>query len=732
MTTSAPYPETTDEDEYDLVQLLSDILAGKYWIAAAVAVALVLGAVSVLKTRPIYRAQAVLQLESRSGSLALPAGMSDMLGGGSGDNGAEAEMEIMKSRMVMAQAVRALDQQAYAYPRPLPFLGLIPAQLQLPDPGFDLLRPYQWGDEAIELGEISVPQDWLGEAMLLTITGPISYRIDLPDGASAPGALRARLALPDQGFSLVVDELKGPIGREFYVGRKTMPSAVNDLLRNFSVEEFPRRSSILRMKFSGPDPKRAEAALDAIAQSYVGQNIARSAAEVQSSLTFIEEQLPIAKQKVSQAQDALNAYRQEQQSVDVDFETRTLLVQATEIEAQLSALALQEEDLKKRYTINHPTYQALLQNRLSMEAQLDDVRKSTLSLPETQKEIFNLSRDLQVSQDVYVQLLGREQELRVVRASSVGSARIIDTAFSNGYRTAPLTKRIMTLYLIAGFGVGVGIVLLRRLRRHGIRDAQEIEKVGLPVFATVSHTPGAVNLHKRKGWLPIMAITEPDDMVVEALRSLRTSLHFGMLDAKTNTILLTSAAPGAGKSFTAVNLAAVAAQAGQKVCIVDADLRKGYLRRYFHVEKGTPGLADFLAKKKTLDEVLIQGPIEGLSLISSGRYPPNPSELLMRAEFENLLLTLNEQFDLIIVDSPPVLAVTDPVVIGRFTGTTIIIARHMETMLGEVEAVRRMFEIAGVKITGAILNGYKASEGGTYGSQYQYSSYRYSYKSDRT
>ena len=602
----------------------------------------------------------------------------------------------------------------------------------MPDPGFDFLRPYQWGDEAIELGEISVPQDWLGEAMLLTITGPISYRIDLPDGASAPGALRARLALPDQGFSLVVDELKGPIGREFYVGRKTMPSAVNDLLRNFSVEEFPRRSSILRMKFSGPDPKRAEAALDAIAQSYVGQNIARSAAEVQSSLTFIEEQLPIAKQKVSQAQDALNAYRQEQQSVDVDFETRTLLVQATEIEAQLSALALQEEDLKKRYTINHPTYQALLQNRLSMEAQLDDVRKSTLSLPETQKEIFNLSRDLQVSQDVYVQLLGREQELRVVRASSVGSARIIDTAFSNGYRTAPLTKRIMTLYLIAGFGVGVGIVLLRRLRRHGIRDAQEIEKVGLPVFATVSHTPGAVNLHKRKGWLPIMAITEPDDMVVEALRSLRTSLHFGMLDAKTNTILLTSAAPGAGKSFTAVNLAGVAAQAGQKVCIVDADLRKGYLRRYFGVEKGTPGLAEFLAKEKTLDEVLIQGPIEGLSLISSGRYPPNPSELLMRAEFENLLLTLNEQFDLIIVDSPPVLAVTDPVVIGRFTGTTIIIARHMETMLGEVEAVRRMFEIAGVKVTGAILNGYKASEGGTYGSQYQYSSYRYSYKSDRT
>ena len=228
-----------------------------------------------------------------------------------------------------------------------------------------------------------------------------------------------------------------------------------------------------------------------------------------------------------------------------------------------------------------------------------------------------------------------------------------------------------------------------------------------------------------------MAQTRPDDLVVEALRSLRTSLHFGMLDASTNTILFTSAAPGAGKSFTAVNLAAVAAQAGQKVCLVDADLRKGYLRRFFDREKGAAGLAEFLAREKTLDEVLIQGPIPGLSVITSGRFPPNPSELLMRPEFEALLNTLNDRFDLIIVDSPPALAVTDPVVIGRYTGATIVVARHLETMVGELEAVRRTFETAGCKLTGAILNGYKITEGSSYGGQYQYYNYRYSYKSDR-
>lgn len=729
-TTSSP--QTPPEDDLNLLDLLAVIWAGKFWIAAAAIIALVIGAVSVLKTQPIYRAQGLLQLEQRSGAQALPGGMQDLLGGGSGDSGGAAEMAIMRSRMVMAQATRELGLQIYAYPRPLPYLGLIPARLGLPDPGLEVLRPYQWGNEAVRLGELEVPQNWLGASMILTITGPNVYQIKLPDNTMATGTLQERLALPEQGFSLVVDRLEGPIGREFYVGRMKLSSAIAMLQENFSAQESPAYSSILNVTYTGPDPRQAEAALDAITQSYVDQNISRSAAEAQNSLTFIEEQLPIAQQSVTQAQNALNTYRQQQQSVDLDFETRTLLEQATQIEAQLNVLATQEDDLKLRYTINHPAYQALLQNRASLEAQLEEVRTSTFNLPETQKEIFNLTRTLEVSQEVYIQLLNRGQELQVVRASTVGSVRIIDTAYSSGAKIAPRTNRTLMVHLIVGLILGVGLTLLRWLMRRGIKGAQEIEKLGLPVFATVNYSAEAANTRKQKGTLPILALTKPDDLVVEALRSLRTSLHFGMLDAKTNTVLMTSAAPGTGKSFTAINLAVVAAQAGQKVCLIDADLRKGYLRRFLGREKGTPGLAEFLAKEKTLEEVLIQGPAEGLSVITSGRFPPNPSELLMRAEFEALLQKLNENFDLIIVDSPPALAVTDPIVIGRYTGATIVIARHLETMVGEIEAVRRMFETSGIKVTGAILNGYKVSEGSKYGGQYHYQNYRYSYKSDRT
>jgi tyrosine-protein kinase Etk/Wzc len=166
--------------------------------------------------------------------------------------------------------------------------------------------------------------------------------------------------------------------------------------------------------------------------------------------------------------------------------------------------------------------------------------------------------------------------------------------------------------------------------------------------------------------------------------------------------------------------------------VIDADLRRGYLRRYFGKDKTTPGLSDYLAREKTLEEVLFEGPVAGLSVIASGRFPPNPSELLMRAEFATLLQRLGGMFDLVIVDSPPALAVTDPVVIGRFTGARIIVARHLETMAGEVEAVRHAFETAGSKITGVILNGYKVDEGAKYGGSSHYYNYRYDYKSDRT
>lgn len=721
----------SNDGEIDLLGLLISLWRGKYILIGVTVLAVLFAVFLVLRTAPRYQAQGLLQLETRAGALALPTEMQGLLmGGGLGRGGSptEAEILIMKSRAVIRPAVEELGFQVFAAPRPLPVLSLVPKRLGLPDTGLGFLRPYQWGNERIAIGRLEVPEDWLGETMVLTSRGDWAYNLALPDGQSLEGRVGVALQVQGRGFALLVTELEGPAGREFLIGRMALNDAVEEILLDFNVTENQRLSNILRASYVADSPEEAARVLGVITRAYVQQNIRHSASEVQNSLDFIEGQLPVSEQAVTAAQQALNSYRQAQQTIDVDYETRILLEQATRIEADLNALLLHEEELRKRYTVNHPTYQTLLENRAALERQRDTIRQQTAGLPETQKEIFNLTRNLEVAQQVYVQLLNRAQELQVVRASAVGSVRIIDE-LSPDTAISPRAGRILALGLVLGLLSGTAIVLVRRFMQRGIRGSEEIERLGLPVFGTLNFATDAVNHRKNRGRLPIHALTKPDDLVVEGLRSLRTSLHFGILDAKTNTVLLTSAAPGAGKSFTAINLAVVAAQAGQKVCVIDADLRRGYLRRYLGAAKDKPGLADYLAGTKPLDEVLLPGPVEGMSVILTGRYPPNPSELLMRAEFPALLEQLNGRFDLILIDSPPALAVTDPVVIGRYSGARIIVTRHLETMTGEIEAVRRAFEAAGTNVTGAILNGYRHEQGSHYGGgQYNYN-YRYSYKS---
>lgn len=722
------------DDEIGLLELFGMVWGGKYLVLGTMLLAGLIGTFVVLRTTPLYQAGGLIQLESNSSSLALPQGMQDLIGGGQGNpyQGNETQIEIMRSRMVIGAAVRKLDLQIYGYPEQLPVVGPLPSRLHLPDPGIDALAPYQWGNEAIAIGRLDLPAGWVGRSLPLTITAPGRYDITLPDGSRESGEVGVELRRQDKGFALMVTQLDGSVGRRFRVGRAPFDAAVARVQGRFQVLPVGRFSSVLKTSYTDTSPTRAEQVLNTIAQAYVEQNIQRSAASAEKSIDFIRKQLPQAQQAVSQAENALNVYQQQNQSIDITYQTQALLQRVTDLETQLSALDLKEEELKNRYTVNHPEYQALLQDRGALEAQLTDVRKSANTLPETQKEIFNLQRDLQVAQQIYVQLLSREQELRVIRASTVGSVRIVDTAYAPRAPVSPRKMRVLGAALLIGLIIGAGIVLLRRAMRRGIRGAQEIEQMGLPVFATIPYAPDAANLRKRRGLLPILALTRPDDVAIEALRSLRTSLHFGMIDAQTSTVLLTSAAPAAGKSFTAVNLAVVAAQAGQKVCLIDADLRRGYLRRFFGRAKETPGLSEYLSKEKTLDEVVLDGPIDDLSVILTGRYPPNPSELLMRAEFQELLAELDRRFDLVIVDTAPTLAVTDPVVIGRYTGARILIARHMETVTPEIEAVRHAFETAGTKLTGAILNGYKVGADSKYGNRYQYYNYRYSYKSGKS
>ncbi|KQB98443.1 acetyltransferase [Loktanella sp. 1ANDIMAR09] len=713
------------DDEIDLVDLFGRLWAGKFRILAFFLLGSLAGLFYIFNTPPTYQADGLLQLEEKANTLGLPDGLADL----SGDSPrAVTEIEIIRSRMVVGRAISRLNLDWDAKPVPAPLVGHLLATQDIPIPRWDFLTRFARPGDAIRLDLLDVPPAWLGEEIYLMSEGQGRFVLTLPNGQELQGQVGAPVLAEDIGFSLRVGALVAEPGRIFVLEQLPELEAIERVTDNLSISEQGRNSGILRMTYEAGSPETARRTLDAIAQAYLAQNADRSAAEAESSLAFVESQLPAARETVEEAEAALASFREEEETVALGAEGEALLTQIRALETELIDLAGLEEEIAERYTPNHPEYQRLLANRTRIEERLSSLREEVRALPATQREVLNLTQDLELAREVFVQLRNRAQELRVLRASNIGNVRIVDTARAPQDPAAPRKAIILALAGLFGLLVGAGYVLAQSYLRKTVDGSQDLEAMGLPVFATLNRQASALKSVKVRKTLPLVALDTPQDLFVEGLRSLRTGLHFGMLDAETRSVVFTGPAPGVGKSFISANFAVVAAQSGQKVCLVDADMRRGQQRKYFDISRAHPGLANVLSREVELASALTATCVENLTVLSSGPFPPNPSELLMREDLSNLIKTLDGDFDLIIIDAPPVLAVTDPAVIGRAAGAVIAVTRFGQTHPGEVMAMKKMLENAGVKLSGAILNDFDPKRArGRGGYSYAYNA-RYSYQ----
>jgi tyrosine-protein kinase Etk/Wzc len=268
----------------------------------------------------------------------------------------------------------------------------------------------------------------------------------------------------------------------------------------------------------------------------------------------------------------------------------------------------------------------------------------------------------------------------------------------------------VVLATLLGGMLSVAFILVKAAFHRGVENPDQIEELGLPVYAAVPKSDLQLELTNRfksknkrtSGTQALLAESNPADLSIEALRGLRTSLHFAMLEAKNNILMISGPAPGIGKSFISTNFAAVAANTGQKVLLIDADMRKGYLQQSFGV-KWDNGLSDILSNKESFDSVVKSTTIDNLDIVTRGQVPPNPSELLMHPRLAEFMEWASKEYDLVIVDTPPVLAVTDPSIVGVFAGTTLMVARFGQNTVKEIDVARNRFEQSGIEVKGVIL-----------------------------
>ncbi|MDZ4068540.1 MAG: polysaccharide biosynthesis tyrosine autokinase [Tabrizicola sp.] len=713
---------TSTDAEIDLVAVVRAIWAARALLVVSTLGALVIGALYAKTRPPTWRADGLIQIESNSSRLVVPEALSQLAVDSAPSS--LTEIEILRSRSVLSDAAAAVHLDWDVSPKFAPIIGqalYYGKFLNYLGGSFD---PYPRPGEGLSIEYLQVPSEWINQTIEVTIQTGGEYEILLPDQAVLKGQEGELLTDNVRGLALELGQIEAPPGRQFEIRQIPEHASVARLAGSLSVAELGRQTGILKVSVTAADPVAATRWLDAVLSAYQNKSITNNAAEASQSLSFVEEQIPIAKAQVTDAERALNDYRTKQQSIDIPFETGRLLDESAQLETQIREALVQERDLSQRFTPNHPIFRQAVARRESLERRLVEVRASIDELPETQREVVNLTRTLEVAQAAYLQLLNRAQELRVLQASEIGNVRVIDSAQAGQRPVAPRTSRILGLALLVGLFAGIGVALLRNFLRKGVDSAQEIEAIGIPVLG-VSVLAAKVS-GDAKNSVPLVVRDETEGATAEAFRSIRTALRFMQPGAKSAALVLTSPFPGAGKSFCSANLGVIAANGGQRVCIVDADLRRGVLARSFNLSPKLPGLSDYLIGQATLDDVIASTMVDRLDVVTTGRRPPNPSELLMSESFDTFFRDMAGRYDLVIFDTPPTLLVTDAALISRMAAVTIVVARHAETELQDIIAVRRALELGGGKIDGAILNAFDPKRAKP--SSYQYGSYGYGYK----
>jgi tyrosine-protein kinase Etk/Wzc len=422
-----------------------------------------------------------------------------------------------------------------------------------------------------------------------------------------------------------------------------------------------------------------------------------------------------------------NEYRTRTGSVDITKEGELLLQQGVMVESSLLELQQKRKALLGLLTAEHPSVQVLDKQITALQAQRGVFVGRVDSLPKTQQELVRLTRDLQVNQELYTQLLNNAQQLKVVRAGTVGNVRIIDFAQPTLRPIAPKKRLIVVLALLLGGMTGMGFVLLRQAFRGGVKDAQQIEgKTGVSVLVTIPTSQAQEKLmkklRKKGGDLAVLAHLDPADTAIESLRSLRTSLHFALVGASNHLLMVTGPGPGVGKTFLSLNLAALLASTGERVLLIDADMRRGYINECFGAAR-KHGLSELIADGLEASSVIRATGLVNFDYIATGEFPPNPAELLLHPRFELLLRDMEAKYDHVIIDSPPVMAVTDAAIIGRHAGATLLVALFNQTQMREIEVSLKRLGQAGVAVKGILLNRVAGANSG-YGYKYAYA-YKY-------
>ncbi|KQW64150.1 polysaccharide biosynthesis tyrosine autokinase [Variovorax sp. Root411] len=724
------------DDDDDVIHLSEylDILIDRKWLVTGITfVAVALGVAYALLATPIYQSNLLVQVEDSA-----PDAKSFL-----GDTGslfdvktpAIGEIQIIRSRMIMGGAVEATRLYIDAQPRYTPVIGewLARRAKGLSEPGFLGMSGYVSGTEAIDIAKFDVPPEFEDQKpFTITAQADGQYTLAHPDLAEPlTGTVGKPLSQQVHGGTivLIVSQLDGKPGAQFVVSRASVLATTEDLQKRIQLSEQGKQSNVISATLEDSDRDRLRRILNEIGAQYVHQNVERKAAEAEKTLEFLDGQLPEFKKQLESSEDAYANFRNKNGTVAFDEEAKAVLSQAVQLETKKLEAEQLRRDLLSRFTETNPKVRVIDGQIAAFRHELDGIDRRVSAMPVQQRDALRLERDVRVNGELYKSLLNSSLQLRLVKEGKVGNVRLLDKATEPKRPVKPQKPLVVALSLVLGLLTGISLAIVRSKMASGIRNPQEIEdRLGLNVYSVVPLAVEQEKLLQRiaggAGGVQLLAVTEPGSVAIESLRNLRISLQLTLMESGNNRVLITGATPGVGKSFVSGNFAVIMAQAGKRVLLIDADLRKGHIQKAFGLPR-QGGLADVLVGDMSTEQAIHTQVVPNLDVLTTGNYPVNPANMMLSSRLGDLLNAMSAQYDLVVIDSPPVLVAADAAAVAAHTGAILLVARDGLTQLGELnESVKRLAH-AGQRVNGVVFNGMDLSRRhyGSYG--YKYGGYRY-------
>ncbi|TNL49094.1 polysaccharide biosynthesis tyrosine autokinase [Acinetobacter bereziniae] len=717
----------TNDDTIDLKELFFSLIAQWKVIALCVILSLI-GALLYLRvTSPIYSTDALVQVEDgkSAASAALMGGLKDIAGGFGQKSPADAEIEILNSRLVLGKVINNLNLNIRIKNNADTFLHRLISKDKTQLSYSAKAVSFQENQSGFSILKFDIPEYYYDKQLILKFIDKNQFSLTYKDQVVFKGVLnQINQFQNNNGLWSIQINSSHPFQQDFTITRLALPSAMKIIQATYSVAEKGKMTGVIGLSYSGSDRQHITQVLNHILGVYHQQNIERKTLESKQTLSFLDQQLPELKQQLEQSEIKFNKFREQYNTVDVTQESELMLKQNVELEKMRIELKQKQAEYSAKYTPDHPLMTEINAQLAAIQKKSTELNQAIKRLPETQRLYLQLYRDVKVNTELYTSLLNSYQQLKIVKAGEIGNVRIIDTAVEPVKPIKPRKLIVLLLSIFVGGFIGVMIALLRNMLSSGIKDSSRIEnELDLPVYATVPRSPiqeSRVQLLKKKKSIPILAVKNGEDIAIESLRSIRTTIHFALNNAKNNIIAISGPAPEIGKSFISTNLAAIFAQGNKKVLLIDADIRRGYLHKYFDHDTA-PGLTEYLTNQSSLEQCIVHSSsVNHLDFLPRGKNQGNAAEMLSSPRFSELLSLLSQQYDHIIIDTPPILAVTDGIIISQFAGVNLVVARYAKTQMKELELTVNRFEQAGSKVNGIILNDVQATAGGNYGYNYAY------------